>query len=311
MSSFRDKLIKTKDIQTEPVTSQELDEIMRKVPQSAPGLMNYTQKSLNKKLDELDAVKAEMRAGKVSISKIVEVQGRRRCLTAQQFADLKENIDQNGLIHKIVVRPLDDGLYEVIAGHNRLEVYRQLGKKEIEVDIQEIEGRRVIENAFYSNLFQSELTAFEKYQGFKEIREITGETQETMARKAGISRQQVTSLFVFEAFPESAQEILKNNPGILGYTAAGELKKLSETKLLDVLNKLVLGEITETKAIELTVAKPKSAAIKIEPIVIRKGKFTYASIKQKGQLIAIMLGKEANSEAVLLQIQNLLKSNIE
>lgn len=311
MSSFRDKLIKTKDIQTEPVTSQELDEIMRKVPQSAPGLMNYTQKSLNKKLDELDAVKAEMRAGKVSISKIVEVQGRRRCLTAQQFADLKENIEQNGLIHKIVVRPLDDGLYEVIAGHNRLEVYRQLGKKEIEVDIQEIEGRRVIENAFYSNLFQSELTAFEKYQGFKEIREITGETQETMARKAGISRQQVTSLFVFEAFPESAQEILKNNPGILGYTAAGELKKLSETKLLDVLNKLVLGEITETKAIELTVAKPKSAAIKIEPIVIRKGKFTYASIKQKGQLIAITLGKEANSEAVLLQIQNLLKSNIE
>jgi ParB family chromosome partitioning protein len=311
MSSFRDKLIKTKDIQTTPVTAQELDVIMKQVPQSAPGLMNFTQKSLNKKLDELEAVKEELRAGRVAISKIVEVEGRRRSLTPQQFSDLKGNIEQNGLIHKIVVRPLDNGQYEVVAGHNRLEVYRQLGRGEIEVDIQEIEGRRVIENAFYSNLFQSELTAFEKYQGFKEIREITGETQEIMARKAGISRQQVTSLFAFEEFPESAHEILKNNPGILGYTAAGELKKLSETKLLDVLNKLVLGEITEAKAVELTVEKPKNTTVKVDPIVIRKGKFTYASIKQKGQLIAITLGKDTDSEAVLLQIQNLLKSNIE
>jgi len=309
--SFKDKLIKTANIKTEPVTNAELAEMKRTfVPQTAPGKMYYTQKSLNKKLDELEIVKEEMRAGKVAIEKVIEVEGRKRSLTSQQFEDLKGNIEQNGLIHKIVVRVIDGGLYEVVAGHNRLEAYRQLGKTEIEVDIQEIEGRAVIENAFYSNLFQSELTAFEKYQGFKEIREITGETQEVMARKAGISRQQVTSLFAFEEFPESAQTILKNHPEILGYRAAGELKKLGETKLLNILNKLVLGEISESKAVALAEEKPKSEGVKIKPIVIRDSRTTYASIKPKGRLIAITLGKDVDAEAVLKQIESLLESNV-
>jgi len=308
--SFRDKLIKTKDIQTEPVTSQELDAIMKKVPQSAPGQLHYTQKTLTKKLDELDAVKEEMRAGKIKISKIVEVKGRKRTLTAQQFADLKGNIAQNGLIHKVLVRAIEDGMYELIAGHNRLEIYRQLGKDEIEVDIQEIDGSRVVENAFYSNLFQSELTAFEKYQGFKEIREITGENQDQMAQKAGISPSQISQIFSFESFPDSAKNILKQHPGILGYDAAAQLSKVKETKLLDILNRLVLGEISEAKAVAMTTIKAPNLTVKVEPIVIRNGKTTFAKIKQKGGLIAITLVDESRVESILAQIQNLLKSNI-
>ena len=301
MSKFSDRLKGTVGQVTSPITNAEAQQIKKKSAPTAPGSTN-----------NLREMMVEMLPGQIEIAKIVEVEGRKRSLTPQQFKDLKGNIEQNGLIHKIVVRAIKGDRYEVIAGHNRLEAYRQLGKTKIEADIQEIEpGRAVIENAFYSNLFQSELTAFEKYQGFKEIREITDETQEQMARKAGISRQQVTSLFAFEEFPESAQNILKNHPEILGYTAAGELKKLGETKLLNILNKLVLGEITETKAVEMAVEKPKPVGEKIEPIVIRKGKTTYASIKPKGRLIAITLGKDVEAEAVLKQIQELLKSNIQ
>ena len=304
--SAKEKLMRTMNIKSEPVTKQELTEIISNMrPKSGPGAAFYTQTKLN----ELEELKKEMRSNLIPISKIIEIEGRRRKLSIEQFEQLKENIAQNGLIHKVMVRPIENGKYELIAGHNRLEAYKQLGKTEIEVDITDIEGQQVVESAFYSNLFQSELSGYEKYLGFKEIREITGETQEELARKAGVSQTQVSQLFSYEKLPESAKKILESNPRILGFDAASRISGLKEAKLLDILNRLALGEINESRAVAEAQEKVKTEHLVFAPIVIKHGKRTFAQIQRKGNLLAITLKDESSIDGVLEQIQKILETN--
>lgn len=310
--NMRDKLKRTVGMETKPVTKEEIEEIKNNhVPQSGPGRMFYTQQKLTEKLEELDRVKEDFRKQRINIASIVEVPGRKRFLSEEKFLELKENIAQIGVVQKIVVRTIEGGKYELIAGHNRLEALRQLGHTEVDVSFKEDDGVRVIESAFYSNLFQSELTAFEKYLGFKGIKDITGETQEELAQKAKISQQQVSSLFAYDKFPDSAKELLKNNPGILGYDAAAKLVSLKEPDLLGILNKLSFGEITEKKAVALASPKTKQRPEKPQPIVIRAGKKTFAEVQRKDNLLVITLKDDSRTDEILQKITALLESSIQ
>lgn len=310
--NMRDKLKRTVGMETKPVTKEEIEEIKNNhIPQSGPGRMFYTQQKLTEKLEELDRVKEDFKKQRVDIASIVEIPGRKRYLSEERFLELKENIAQIGVVQKIVVRTIEGGKYELIAGHNRLEALRQLGHTEVDVAFKEDEGVRVIESAFYSNLFQSELTAFEKYLGFKGIKDITGETQEELAQKAKVSQQQVSSLFSYDKFPDSAKELLKNNPGILGYDAAAKLISLKESELLDILNKLSLGEITEKKAVTLASPKANQRPARPQPVVIRSGKKTFAEVQRKDNLLVITLKDGSRTEEILEKITALLESSIQ
>ena len=44
----------------------------------------------------------------------------------QRLDDLVESVQVNGVLVPIIVRPADDGLYEILAGHNRVEASRIL-----------------------------------------------------------------------------------------------------------------------------------------------------------------------------------------
>lgn len=301
------KLLSTMNLQVKTLTREEA---LKKIENQIASTPATIQQASQKKLAQLDQIKSDLLNQKIAIEKIVEVPGRKRSLSDAQFKELKENIAQNGLIHKIVVRPIDDGMYELVAGHNRLEALRQLDFKEVGAEIVDMDAKRVVKNALYSNLFQSSLAPYEKYLGFKEIRDITKESQEELAKGAGVSQSQVAQLFAYDSFPESAKSLLKQHPDILGYDAAAKLAKAKESQLLDILNRLALGEINETKAVAEVEQKPKlAAAEQYKPITIRSGKKTYAQIKRKGNLLAITIKDETLVDGVLEQILKLLESN--
>jgi ParB family transcriptional regulator, chromosome partitioning protein len=270
-------------------------------PRSAPGIALFEHQQLmiaNAKL-------AALESRKVKLSDLYEVEGRKRTLTATAFAELLANLEKNPLAHAIVVKPRLQGGYEVIAGHNRIEAYRQLGRQEIEADIREFSDKEAFEAAFYSNLFNSPLSDVEKYVGFKEIQSVTKENQKELASRAGVSEAQISRLFSFESLPAEAITLIKTNPNCIGCNCVFKLNKADNTRIVEAVTKLVKGEFTEAEAVAYAINAPKAVAA--PSTIIRQGKSKFAEIKSKGNMLVINFKDELTAGGLRAKIEKLIK----
>lgn len=302
MKNMRDKLLATASF---TASEKKVEDLAPVVPRTAPGKIMHTHQQLARAEEELEVFRNN---NKVKIADLHEVPGRKRNLTKTAFEELKLNLANNPLAHSIVVRPRKQGGFEIIAGHNRVQAYRELGFKEIQADIRDFDDNSVFEAAFYSNLFNSPLSDFEKYLGFREIQETTKETHGEMAKRAGVSREQITKIFAFERFTPAAKELLEKHPHVLGSNAAQRMTSANESRVLPALQKLIAGECTEAQAVSLALAGSEAKPAKAEPIVIRSGKRTFAEIKVNKGLVAITIKDETRVAGLLNQIQSLLEN---
>lgn len=271
-------------------------------PRSAPGIALFE----HQQLMMANAKLAAMESGKVKLSDLYEVEGRKRTLTETSFAELMANLDKNALLHSIVVQPRPQGGYEIIAGHNRVDAYRKLGREEIEADIREFTDEKAFEAAFYSNLFNSPLSDYEKYSGFKSIKDVTNESQKEMAARAGVSEAQISNLFSFDSFSDAAKDLLKIHPHVIGYNAASKVTKADPVRLVEAINKLIDGSMTESQAVAYALNTAVLTSVQTPVITIRRGKVKFAEIKTKGNLIAIKIKDQSRVEELMVKIEQLI-----
>lgn len=124
-------------------------------PRTSPGRLMDAQHRINTaqaRIKELEAQLEERAALEVPLDSLVEVSSRRRKLTAEQFQELKSNLAQHALATPILVRALPDSKYEIVAGHNRVAAYRELGRSTIRANVASIEEGEIEFVAFFSNL---------------------------------------------------------------------------------------------------------------------------------------------------------------
>ena len=271
-------------------------------PKSAPGKMVHAHQELAKANQELEV----LRNKKVEIALLHEVPGRKRALTAEAFEQLKGNLSKNQLANPIVVRPRDEGGYEIVSGHNRVEAYRQLGRKFIEADIRDFEEDTVFESAFYSNLINSQLSDFEKFLGFKQIKAKTSETHEQMADRAGVDRTQITKLFKFESMPDYTIKLLEKNPSVLGYNTLEKLVKEPESSINQVVEGLVNGTFKTEKEALLSLITPKKKVL-VKSEEIKSGKRIFAKVSRKEHIISVDFKDTSKLDEFESELKDLLR----
>jgi ParB family transcriptional regulator, chromosome partitioning protein len=74
----------------------------------------------------------------------------------EKIQEMVESIKQNGVLMPILVRPLADGGFEIVAGHNRIEAAKRAELTEIPVNIREMDDKTAIIVMVDSNLRQRE-----------------------------------------------------------------------------------------------------------------------------------------------------------
>ncbi|SJM91006.1 ParB/RepB/Spo0J family partition protein [Crenothrix polyspora] len=269
-------------------------------PKSGPGVLMSQQRTAA----ELEKAKAEIEVLKnklLPIEQLVSVPERMRKLKSGEFEDLKANLASNQLVHPIIVRKIAEDKYEIVAGHNRVAAYKELGRTHIEADIKTISDNEVFEAAFYSNFFTSDLSDFEKYEGFKIIQNNTGETQKSIAERAGVTPTLISYLFSFEKLPKDAIGLIKNQPFCLGATQAAKIAKGEESKIIQGLNMLLSGELqTEAQLVAFVLQKNNTKEI-TEPTTFKIGKKIFAELSSRNDIIAIKL-KDQNQVTAIKQI---------
>lgn len=271
-------------------------------PKTSPGRMMAAQAAINAVEKRLEDVQRQIgKAIELPLDKLVEVPGRRRKLTPEQYAELKDNLRQNPLVSPITVIALEDGRYEIHAGNNRTHIYRELGRTTIPAVIREFGDEHQTElAAFYSNLLQPSLPDLEKYLGLRRRQEQAGLTQQQLGDEAGLSAAQVSRLFAFSRLPAGALEILQGaqDLGLLGANGAAafamqyEADASSADAILNALRQMVADpSFTQAKALESVKAsrKPKSPAERKAPRVFRLGKKQICSLAVRPGVIAIQL----------------------
>ena len=102
----------------------------------------------------------------------------------KEMSQLKESIKALGIINPLVVRPLMDGAYEIIAGHRRKYAAEQLGYRKVPVIIRVMSDDEAIISMGDSNLQRERISYSEKAFAYKM-------KNEAMKRKAGRKRSQI------------------------------------------------------------------------------------------------------------------------
>jgi ParB family transcriptional regulator, chromosome partitioning protein len=261
---------------------------------TSPGRLMDVQGRINaaqSRIRELETQLAERASFDVKLDALVEVPGRRRKLTPEQYAELKANLERHVLATPILVRPLGDDRFELIAGHNRTSIYRELGRTTIRANSVAVDEREVELAALFSNLLAPALSDFEKYWHFRRLQDVTGLSRAEIAESAGLSKSHVSRIFAFDALPEDAKTVLAERPERLGSNAAEKLAALAQKgdpgKVVDAVRRLVEDSaFTQEQAVALATVRPPRP-VAAEPVVIRAGKKKVCEVSARNGVVGV------------------------
>ena len=171
------------------------------------------------------------------------------------IAALADSIREHGMIQPILVRPLENGSYQIVAGERRWRAARMLGLEEVPVTIRAMSDQETMQIALIENLQRENLNPIEEAQGYQELMDQFGMTQEGIAQIVGRSRAAVANSLRLLQLPGQIQQYLQE-----GSITTGHAKALAgfvdEETMLACAARAADGQLT-VRAIEKLAAAPK------------------------------------------------------
>ena len=189
----------------------------------------------------------------------------RKIFDTSALADLAESIRQYGVLQPLVVRPMPDGSYQLVAGERRWRAARMAGLSQVPVVVKELSDGETMELALIENLQREDLNAIEEASGYKELMEMFGLTQEQVSARVGRSRPAITNSLRLLSLPEGVRSLVET--GELSAGHARSLLALEEPKLIEETAREVIKKGLSVRQIEQLAKKDtteKKAPVKKE-----------------------------------------------
>lgn len=159
------------------------------------------------------------------------------------LSELSDSIAQHGVIQPLVVRPMTNGSYQIVAGERRWRAARMAGLSEVPVIIKELSDEESIEIAMIENLQREDLNPLEEALGYRYMMDELHITQEQTAEKVGKSRPVITNALRLLKLPDEVQEMVKNNVISSGHARA-LLGFKTESEMLAAANLIIKEDLT-------------------------------------------------------------------
>lgn len=118
------------------------------------------------------------------------------------------SIKEHGILQPLVVSPIANGKYQLIAGERRLRAMGILGYRQVPILIREASEQQKLELAIIENVQREDLNPMEEARAYMRLSEEFGLTQEQIADKVGKSRPQVANTMRLVNLPGEIQEAL-------------------------------------------------------------------------------------------------------
>ena len=129
----------------------------------------------------------------------------RTVFSEEKIEELARTIHTHGVIQPIVIRSVDDGQYEIIAGERRYRAMKSLGWNEVPAIIRELDDKETASIALIENLQREELTPIEEAYAYEKLLELHSLTQEALAQRLGKGQSTVANKIRLLKLPEEIQ----------------------------------------------------------------------------------------------------------
>jgi ParB family chromosome partitioning protein len=169
----------------------------------------------------------------------------RRQFVTEAMDELIASVRAHGVLQPILVRPVDGGRFEIIAGERRWRAAQAAGLHEIPAVVRALDDRTAFEIALIENIQRSDLNAIEEARGYRLLIDDFGHTQQVLAGIVGKSRSHVTNLLRLLELPESVQSMVED-----GRLAMGHARALASAADPEALAKRAVAEGLSVRAVE-------------------------------------------------------------
>ncbi len=168
---------------------------------------------------------------------------------------LSKSIERHGVISPLIVTPIGEGRYRIIAGERRWRAAKLAGLERVPVIVRECESERISEISLVENLQREDLNPLEEAFGYKRLCEVYGLSQEQAAQAVSKSRSAVANAMRLLSLPEQAQDYLRTGELTAGHARA-LLSLEKEDDIMLAANKIIADELS-VRAAEQLVKKMK------------------------------------------------------
>jgi ParB family transcriptional regulator, chromosome partitioning protein len=183
------------------------------------------------------------------------------------LAELAASITASGVIQPVVVRPLENGRFQLIAGERRWMASQRAGKATVPAIVKHVSNAQAMEMTIIENLQREDLNPMEQARAFERLGREFSLTQEQMAQRTGKDRTTITNYLRLLKLPPYVQEAL-----VFGRLTFGHAKALlaldSTEQVVSMARKVVMDSLSVRRTEELVseLKNPTRREPKLKPL---------------------------------------------
>jgi ParB family transcriptional regulator, chromosome partitioning protein len=129
---------------------------------------------------------------------------------AEALAALAASIEASGVVQPLLVRPLPDGSYELVAGERRWRAAQEAGLEKVPAVVRDQAEAERLQAALIENMVREDLNPVEEARACAALVDDLGLTKEELARRVGRSRPAVSNLIRLLELPDETLELLES-----------------------------------------------------------------------------------------------------
>src|SRR5208283_5795663 len=138
----------------------------------------------------------------------------------EQLAELAASIAANGVVQPVLVRPLANGRFQLIAGERRWRASQLAGKTTVPAMLRQVSDEQAMEITIVENLQRADLNPMEQARAFERLGREFHMTQEQMAQRTGKDRATVSNFLRLLKLPTSVQARVESGELTFGHARA-------------------------------------------------------------------------------------------
>ncbi|UXR30306.1 nucleoid occlusion protein [Staphylococcus simulans] len=148
----------------------------------------------------------------------------RQVFDQSKINELAESIQEHGLLQPIVVRPIEEGMYEIIAGERRFRAMSSIHMAYADVIIRDMTDEETAVVALIENIQRENLSVVEEAEAYQKLLELGDTTQSELAQSVGKS----------QSFIANKLRLLKLAPKVLAKLSEGKITERHARALLSL-----------------------------------------------------------------------------
>jgi ParB family transcriptional regulator, chromosome partitioning protein len=180
----------------------------------------------------------------------------------ETLADLAASVREIGVLQPILVRPVADGKYQLIAGERRWRAARRAGLAIIPAIVRTTDDMSSVEQALVENLHRQDLTALEEAAAYHQLIEDFGLTHDQVAKRVGKSRSAVTNTMRLMQLPPGIQSLVADGRLSAGHARA--LLSSTDRGFQEQLARRAVAEGWSVRAVEDAVRDRHDGSVAVD-----------------------------------------------